>query len=79
MTNLERHFSGQVELLGQSDIMEQTSTEPSLFVNHIFRECSLDNAQSKVEDSIRVIELSGVEMGLGEFGNSFGELGCRWR
>jgi len=59
--------------------MEQTSTEPSLFVNHIFRECGLDNAQTKVEDSIRVVELFSVEMGLCEFGNSFGELGRRWR
>ena len=77
MTYLKRHLGRQVELFRQSNIMEQTSTVPRLFINHIVREGSLDDPQAKVEDPIRVIELFRVEVGFSEFRHCICEL-CRW-
>jgi hypothetical protein len=75
MTYLKRHLGCQVELLRQPNIMKQTSTVPSLFINDIVRECSLDNTQTKVENTIRVIKLFRVEVRFSELRYYICELG----
>ena len=79
MTYLERHLGCQVELLRQANIMKQTSTVPSLFINHIIGEGSFDDRQTKVENTIGVIKRFRVEMRFREFRNYFRKLGCRRR
>ena len=78
MTYLKRHLGRQVELFRQSNIMEQTSTVPCLFINHIFREGRFDDPQTEVENTIRVIELFRVEVRFSEFRHCICEF-CRWR
>ena len=79
MTYLERHLGCQVELLRQANIMKQTSTVPSLFIDNIIGERRLDNPQTKVENTIRVIKRFRVEMRFREFRDYFRKLGCRRR
>jgi len=79
-TYLKRHLGGQVELFRQSNIMKQTRTEPSFFINLIIGESRLDDPQTKVEDSVGVVECFRIEMGSSKFSDGLGEFGSwRWK
>jgi hypothetical protein len=62
----ERHLRGQVECIGETDVMQKACKVISLLVDLPVRESSFSNDDTVVVDTVGVVERLGLKVLFGE-------------